>query len=258
MTAKRYVLYDVEGDRDPRIKIRKHSAHGLGHLINFDEKHQVGLWRDLLAVHYNPASRSVIMAKYERQVAVSRMTVSKASVHKRFATINKGKPYRKQIKPFNFIMVGTACQADPLTGKPIHPMVPYCTPSSRAFGSLAYQPFRDYRTGVVYPHDDSLDTREYWETLARVVESYGDHAEAKSMGETGLLTRRTIRIKPSGIRYIGKEANDIEVAMTIGVGGDAYVVYDDIGRFMRSLTPERARELGISRQRRYYWISLKR
>lgn len=34
MSAKRYVLYDYDGKE---ITIRKHSAHGLGHLIDVDE-----------------------------------------------------------------------------------------------------------------------------------------------------------------------------------------------------------------------------
>jgi len=250
ISAKRYVLYDmVEDASGVRVyRIRKHSAHGLGHLLKVDEQ---SLWTDILTMHYNPASRDAILRKYGRQVAVSQLTVSKASVHKRFATLNKGKSYSDSIKPFNFILVGTACEVSP-SGELVHPMLPYISPSDKRFSEIPYMPFIDYKSGIS-SDDLPLDSKEYWKSLSQVVADYQDHAEAKSVGEVGWLARRSVTVKPSGIRYIGKEANELETAMVLGVSGEEYVDYTDYGRWVAGLTPEEGRQLGIHRGVRYYW-----
>jgi len=247
ISAKRYVLYQVEDVRDVRdIRIKKYSSHGLGHLLDIDEE---AVWEDILAIHYEPSRREEILAKYDGQPAVSRMTISKASLHKRLATLNKGKPYDHQVKPSNFVLVGTAHRKDPETGDPIHPMAPFVSPSSPKFRSIQYQPFIDYHTGRIYTEDTEL----YWKSLRDVIEAYMDHPETKSVGDVGLLARRSLTVELTGVKYIGKESNELDESVVLGVGGDACVHYRDFKAWIGSLTTERARKLGIYPQQLYYW-----
>ena len=67
---------------------------------------------------------------FEKRVAVGRITVSSPAVMKPLATLNAGKPYVKQIKPFNFIIschvrkLGHPIGADP---ERFHLIAPYET-----------------------------------------------------------------------------------------------------------------------------------
>jgi DNA-binding Xre family transcriptional regulator len=57
--------------------------------------------------------------------------------------------------------------------------------------------------------------------------------------------------------YIGKESNNLEESEGIGVQEDDYVIYDDriTGKIMsciKNLTPEKAKQIGISRRNLFY------
>jgi len=96
----------------------------------------------------------------------------------------------------------------------------------------------------------SLDTKEYWNPLSRVIT---DHPESKSIGNAGWLRRRTLVVSATSIHYIGKEANELETAMVLGVSGEEYVDYTDYGRRIAQMSRDEARAKGISRQRQWYW-----
>jgi len=131
ISAKRYVLF-LRDSKTGKITILKHSAHGLGNIRGIDEKQW---WIDILNLHYHPEQKQDIISKYQTKYAVAQLTISSYDLLKRFNKINKGKSLSQQIKPFNFITVGTATQTDAKTGEPIIPMLPHLVAISTMFFS---------------------------------------------------------------------------------------------------------------------------
>ena len=77
------------------INIRKYSTHGLGHLRDIDGEQ---IWKDILNKNFD---------SYSDKIAISELTITKPLIFKRVKTMNKNKPLNKQIKPFNFMLVGS-------------------------------------------------------------------------------------------------------------------------------------------------------
>jgi hypothetical protein len=92
ISAKRYCLYRIVNGE---TEILKYSSHGLGHLKNIDGKQ---VWKDILNQNFE---------NYSEKIALSQMTISKPSILNRFKEMNFKKPLNMQIKPFNFILVGS-------------------------------------------------------------------------------------------------------------------------------------------------------
>ena len=211
ISAKRYVLYDVKNGEPEPVKW---SLHGLGHLET-EHDWEKELWTNILRHSLGQISTEELLSIYSGQYAVSKFRVSTAHVLKRFSALNKGKSYRQQVKPFNFVHIGqptTTSSSDEM----IHPITRYGDPNLAPF-----QPFVDYKTGRVYDEH----TEAYWKTLESSIESYMDHAESKfKHGEKrGKLDQRHIEVER--IRYIGKESNDLEQTETLGVDKDTYAQY---------------------------------
>jgi hypothetical protein len=170
--------------------------------------------------------------------------VSSPAVMKPLKILNDGKPYDKQIKPFNFIL---SCHVRRL-GHPIgaeperfHLIAPYET-DPRKWETMRWidqysKDGRRYRISTSALHGSR--------TMARV-KSYGDvlreyeyHPEAKCADANGvpcrkqtvgLLGRRHVLI--DGFTYIGKESNKLEAVEEGGVPSesDVYTVFVDPGR----------------------------
>jgi hypothetical protein len=247
ISAKRYVLYGFENDE---IVIYKYSAHGLGHLEGID---QVQWWKDILEVHYHPERKEEIISKYKNRPAISTLRVSTFPIYERFSKLNKGKTYSDSIKPFNFFSIGTAILSDPETGEPIIPMIPKVDSSKHS--QVPYMEFLDHKTGKIYPHEGSLDSKEYWKMLDQTFDDYINHPEAKSDGNIGVLERKHLEIDKDCIRYIGKEANNLEFSMVRGIFADDVNEYVDSQKKLReiiaNLTLEKALEIGIDRREFY-------
>ncbi|MCV0411168.1 hypothetical protein [Nitrosopumilus sp.] len=247
ISAKRYVLYGFE---DGEIVIYKYSSHGLGHLEGVDHEQW---WKDILEVHYHPERKDEIISKYKNRPAISTLRVSTFPIYERFSKLNKGKSYSDSIKPFNFFNMGTATQKDPQTGEPIIPMIPKVDSSKHS--QVPYMEFLDHKTGKIYPHEGSLDSKEYWKMLDHVFEDYINHPEAKSNGDIGVLERKHIEIDKNSIKYIGKEANNIEFSMVRGVFAEDNSEYVNEQKKLReiiaSLTLENALEIGLDRREFY-------
>ena len=247
ISAKRYVLF-LRDPKTGKITVLKHSAHGLGHIRGIDEKQW---WLDILNMHYHPKQKEKILSKYNTKYAISQLTVSSYDILKRFKELNKGKPLSKVIKPFNFVTVGTATQADKDTGEPIIPMLPYLDRNRQ--DQAPFMPFIDYKTGKTYPNDESpMDSHFYWKKQSEILEEYVNHNDQKSNGETGLLSRKHVAIDSSSIRYIGKESNKLEESEVLGVSDDDYSEYvDKQGRLyeiINNLTLDVAQKIGIARR----------
>jgi hypothetical protein len=81
---------------------------------------------------------------------------------------------------------------------------------------VPYNSFIDYKTGDYYSNEAHPDTHLYWKPLIVVLKRYMNHKELKMDGETQ-LHRRHITIEEKDLRYIGKESNDLEEYLKLGV-----------------------------------------
>jgi hypothetical protein len=93
--------------------------------------------------------------------------------------VNEGKELDEQIKPFNFMLVGSGTVANN-KGEAIKPITSYKDNPQVAVES----PFIDYNSKQI------LQGREYWKPLSNVFVEYIEHPEAKFEGDTGILQRR--------------------------------------------------------------------
>lgn len=240
ISAKRYVLYDYDEDI---ITIRKHSAHGLGHILDIDEKEW---WKNILAMHYHPELVEKIISKYQNKYSISKITVSTPEMINRFKTFNEKKSYKNKIKPFNFVLVGTGYQINEETKNSIIPLISFLDEKARE--QVPFIDFVDYKTSKTYPNENSLDTSFYWKPLSEVLLDYVNHPESKSKGSVGFLKRRYLQINKNSIRYIGKEANNLEESNIIGDSKDNYTEYPRIKDSILDIPPNKSYKFGISRR----------
>jgi hypothetical protein len=284
ISAKRYVLYKMH-NHNKDIEIIKASSHGLGHLMSpfatskkikkegKDEDWHKEVWLDILKLHYGLTSPSVLNEKYNRSFAVAQLTLSTASLTKRFDKLNavkpcltervkpsnarvklsnahvkqynqKAKPYNKQVKPFNFCIVGITNFFDEQNVKPVIPLSPYRKNAQQC----PYDSFVDYESGR------EMKGLQYWKPFGDVMWQYIDHPESKFDGEVGVLSRKHVTI--NSVLHIGKESNNLEEAEVLGVQSDDYVLYGNTAAdqiFSQKerillVKPREVKDLGISRQ----------
>ena len=248
ISAKRYVLFNL---RKGKPVIRKPSNHGLGHLLNpfnngIKDWHEE-IWIDILNEHYRLIEPNDIDLKYQDKYCISRITVSSPEIMKRFRQLNRDRSNNKQIKPFNFILIGTSNQKNPKTNKPIKPIVPY----TQYYQSIPINDFIDYNSGKV------LNGIEYWKSFDYMFWKYKNHPEDKFNGDNGLLDRKQMLIDK--IVYLGKESNKIEETQVLGVNKKSYVKYinktinnhPDINKYkllIFKLTPKLTIHYGINKR----------
>jgi hypothetical protein len=252
ISAKRYALFLRDSNGEPELLRRGvnngetgedgWSQHGLGHLLNPSDS--TGEDRSWIAQAWVGIARRSLSfptkpLPFEKHVAIGQITVSSPEVLKPLAKLNAGKPYAKQIKPFNFILgchvakYGHPVAADP---EKFHLIAPYET-DPRKWEKL---PWIDQYSEKRYRISASLPSGT--RTIARV-KSYGDvleeyeyHPEAKCADSTGapcakqsvgLLGRRHVTI--GGLHFIGKESNKLEEDEERGGTdpGEAYTEYPD-------------------------------
>ncbi len=123
------------------------------------------------------------------------MTVSTSNILNRFRTLNEGKEWRDQIKPFNFFLCGYQVKVD--GKKPVKPLSPFTKDPQ----SIVHEPFIDY-DGTI------KQGLEYFKPFSKTILQYVDHPESKYDGDIGQLERKHIIV--TEIVHIGKEANNIE------------------------------------------------
>jgi len=213
ISAKRYVLFIIDQSGEP-VPV-KWSSHGLGYLMhNKSNDWEKDLWTNILKYAYGKITKQQLLDIYRNEYAVSRLQITTPNLLRRVKAINKGKRYDQQIKPFNFVLVGSPTMN---SGKrPIFPLTNFTDPSLAPF-----QPFTDAKTGQLY----SDMTEAYWKKLDQTIEEYLDHPESKfeNGDRSGTMRRRHLKVK--SIRYIGKEANELEETEVLGLDDNTYVEY---------------------------------
>jgi hypothetical protein len=163
--------------------------------------------------------------EFARRPAIGRTTVSSPALMKCLQSLNAGKCYAEQIKPFNFLQT---CHVSPL-GHPdgvdeerFHLVTPYnsdprCWLDAEWIDQYTGQCFRITTQGN---HGSKRTARV--KTYGDVVAEYRHHPESKCADAcgspcgkqtVGLLQRRHIRI--DRLKFIGKESNSLEL---VGAG----------------------------------------
>ena len=196
----------------------------MGHLKNIEGK---DIWESILTKDFKG---------YNDKISVSQITISKPSILNRFKKMNSDKPYDKQIKPFNFMLIGSE----------IKNVIP-CLPYSKNISGIEHQMFTDYKSGSASDllH---LPSKAYWKTLEDVLTQYVRHNDNKfDYDNEGIAHRR--HINAERIRYIGKETNNLDETLITGIDDNDYIEYDNVREFYNwilMLKPKDVRDNGIS------------
>jgi len=212
-SAKRYALYVLDEHGEP-VPV-KWSSHGLGHLMHDKSNDwEKELWTNILRFAYGKITKQQLLGTYRNEYAVAKLQITTSNLLRRVKAINKGKPYNQQIKPFNFVLVGSPTM--PGRKGPIIPLTHFTRPELAPL-----QTFTDARTGKLY--NDA--TEVYWKRLDRAIVEYVDHPESKfeNGDRSGTMRRRHLNV--NSICYIGKEANELEETEVLGLDEDTYVEY---------------------------------
>ncbi|MCQ6963556.1 DNA polymerase [Methanolobus chelungpuianus] len=241
ISSKRYCLFRREGNKIviPEGKKLFYKLHGLGHITNpFSLELKEGehwhkrFWDDILKVHFHPEELIDVLETYDYYAVISNLTVSTGNILLRFKKMNEGKEFSEQIKPFNFMLVGSGATVNE-KGESIKPIAPF----NKNPQVVVEKKCIDSYTG------DICQGRHLWKPLADVFLSYINHPEAKFEGDIGVLQRRNL--KPTGCVYVGKEANKIEMQELEGIHVEIYPNIEEVREFVDNLTPDEARKIGI-------------
>jgi hypothetical protein len=230
ISAKRYALFTLSKNGKPELlregknnKKDHWSRHGLGHLLNptdpeaSDRNWTAAVWDSIIRKTFG---LNVEKLPFSHLPAIGRTTVSSPFLMKSLESLNAGKPYSEQIKPFNFL---STCHVSAFGHPPgvdaekFHLISPYDSDSRE----WLEKEWIDQHSGKRY----RITTKgDYGTRYAARVKTYGDtvteyesHPEAKcadSEGNpcnrktVGLLGRRHIKVDQ--IKCIGKESNSLE------------------------------------------------
>ena len=237
LSSKRYVLYRKDGDEitiDESKTDEDYSLHGLGHLLNpFGDKEirwQKEVWEDILRLHYKLMTEEGFLSKYMNFYAISQFAVSSFGLINWFSEMNKGKPLSKQIKPFNFMLIGMSKVKD------VKPIAPFSKNSNEA----VYKPFVNRGNGEI------MKGAEYWKTLNDELWRYVKHPEHKFDGYKGVLQRKHIKVDK--IIYIGKESNNVDSALASlnKLEQNIYTDHKDLEKTIVEMTVKDAERVGIN------------
>jgi hypothetical protein len=239
ISAKRYVLYDIDAKGNFVIKPDNYSLHGLGHLLNPFGKEvkdwQKEIWLDILRFEYKQIEAKNLLDKYRNFYAISQFKVSTVSLMKRFSALNRGKLPSERIRPLNFFLIGFGNDED------VKPIAPF----SRDSQIMPHSPFINYKNGKV------MEGLHYFKSLADELWAYIYHPEAKLSGDVGLLERK--HITATKVVYVGKEADRVEESLN-GLHKMNYNIYrnpKDVKKRILSLTWSQVKQCGIPESQFY-------
>jgi hypothetical protein len=230
ISAKRYALFLRLKNGDPELlregknnKKDRWSRHGLGHLLNpsdpeaSDRNWTAAVWEMMVRKSCGLKTKKL---KFANLPAIGRTSVSSPGLMKSFESINRGKPYAEQVKPFNFLLTahvlpeGHPNDIDP---ERFHLVMPY-DPDPRTW---LEQEWIDQHSKRKYRITTQGNCGTRWaarvKTYGELITEYEFHPESKCADEAGnpcgrqtigLLQRRHIKIDK--IKFIGKESNSLE------------------------------------------------
>ncbi len=230
ISAKRYALFLIPKNGEPallRTGINNNkdrwSRHGLGHLLNptdpeaSDRDWTGAVWNTIIRRSLNLC---VKQPEFAHLPAIGRITVSSPALMKCLESLNTGKPYSDQIKPFNFLQtchVAAFGHPEGVDPEKFHLVTPYDPDprkwldikwidqyTGKKFRVTTIGPCGSRQTGRVKTYGDILSEYEF-HPEAKCADSIGYPCERQSVG---LLARRHVKI--AHIKCIGKESNILE------------------------------------------------
>jgi DNA polymerase type B, organellar and viral len=232
IASKRYALYVLDASGEPVIVDAK--AHGLGHLLSPDGRHETDSDGDDDHEKLRPWMRELWLMLVREALglpvtepawldrpAISRITVSQPAILKLFAERNAGYDYADQIKPCNFLIAPHIAHFGHPVGvdrKHFALVAPFNSDSDR-WEELDYierYSGRRYWVSTSIPMGTEDIARV--QTYRGVLFDYLRHPEAKfnapdgkpcRAGTIGLLSLRHIRMDGLA-HYHGKESNELE------------------------------------------------
>jgi hypothetical protein len=161
-------------------------------------------------------SKEQLLEQYANDYAVAKLALTTPRLLRRVKALNRSKPLGKQVGPYNFVLVGSPIMVSE-NGEPIIPLTQFTS----EYGQAAYQPFIDANSGKLYDKNTQL----YWKKLDKTVEDYVEHPERKFENGDHCGTMRRRHLLVDSIRYIGKEANELEQTEVLGICDETYVEY---------------------------------
>jgi hypothetical protein len=203
----------------------------------------------MILLWYHPEKESEIISKYDTKYATSELIITNYSFWNSLAGVNVEKKYSEMIKPYDTVLVGTACRNDS-EGRPIIPFVP----KNGSIDEIPFIPFVS-KSGVSYPNESSLDSSEYWKKMSSVFSEYKNHKESKHDCVNGVAKRKYLMFGKESVKYVGKEVHDLEASKVLG--SSKPLTYENeqerIKRFVENLTLRKALEIGVSRRTYFDW-----
>ena len=253
ISAKRYALFLRPKNGEPVLpreggnnKKDRWSRHGLGHLLNptdpeaSDRNWTAEVWDMIVRKCCGLKTKKL---KFAHLPAIGRTTVSSPGLMKSFQSLNSGKPYSEQIKPFNFLLTahvipfGHPAGVDP---EKFHLVTPYDSDPRKWLDKEWIDQYTGKRFRITTRgHYGSRDVARV-KTYGDVVTEYEFHPESKcadgdgnpcSKQTIGLLQRRHIKVDQ--IKCIGKESNSLET-VDLGLEHSERSVYTDYADPKRS------------------------
>ena len=207
-------------DRKGVPTLTKWSEHGLGHLSNptdldSDDREWIPqVWLNIVRRALGLRTQPL---PFENRPAVGRISISSPAVMRSLESLNEGRPYGEQLKPFNFLLTCHVRVFGHPTGvdaQRFHLIAPYDKNPKRWtkidwIDQYSGQPYRITTEG----HHGARGVARV-QTYGEVFEEYEWHPESKcadASGEPahkqtiGLLQRRHVSV--GQIIYIGRESN---------------------------------------------------
>ena len=220
VSSKRYALFNLDNNGKPIL--RKVSAHGLGHIIAPYKRHDIDdledaqpwqqdVWQEIIEAAIE--DRQPYYSKLENfdNPAVSRYGATTPQLLKWFGGSNKGKSYKAQVKPFNFLL----SMQSKREFKDLKPVAPYNKNPVKAASHCF-----DRKTG-------NKIKKSQLKTNLNALAQYHLHPETKFLNgdytDKGITRRRHIAVK--SIQHIGKEANKWEEQYLLGYDSSVQIDY---------------------------------
>jgi len=230
ISAKRYALFLWPNQGSPALlkervnnKKDRWSRHGLGHLLNptnpdaDDRNWTAAVWDTIIR---KGCGQRTTKPNFANRPAIGRTTVSSPFLMKSFETLNAGKRYAEQVKPFNFLQAAHVIPFGHPNGvnpEKFHLVTPYDSdPRTWLEKDWIDQHSKKRFRITTQGHCGSRQTARV-KTYGDVVTEYEFHPESKcadGLGNPcerqtiGLLQRRHIKVEQ--LKCIGKESNSLE------------------------------------------------
>jgi hypothetical protein len=218
------IVLDGDGARPTGMELVDRREHGLGHLLNpTDPSSDSRDWITDAWTYLEARARGERpdAPAWFALPAMSRITLSTPDLRKPFEAFNRDKPYRDQIKPFNFLMRPQPKPGTSRVGIDPPSLVAAYNDDPTTWLETSYFDTSD-KTGTEWtittaPTDAGEPNTIRVKTYGEVINSYWDHEEAKSLAPDGISCRartrgllRRRRIKLVQLLHLGKEGNKLE------------------------------------------------